>query len=102
MARTPTGAAVLRPAVTEAITEAVLDELGEHGYARLSMEAVARRAGVSKSALYRRWPSRQEMVAAAISRFSLEQSDTEDTGSLRGDLLRALTAMHRWLTDPRF
>ncbi|GAA3156686.1 helix-turn-helix domain-containing protein [Nonomuraea salmonea] len=60
--RTPTGAAVLQPQVTEAITEAVLDELAENGYARLSMEAVAKRAGVGKSALYRRWASKQEMA----------------------------------------
>src|SRR5688500_14215538 len=52
--RTPTGAAVLQPQVTSAITEAVLDELALHGYGRLSMEAVAKRAEVGKSALYRR------------------------------------------------
>jgi len=36
--RTPTGAAVLQPQVTQAITDAVLDELALHGYGRLSME----------------------------------------------------------------
>jgi AcrR family transcriptional regulator len=57
--RTPTGAAVLQPEITKAITGAVFDELADQGYARLSMEAVAKRAGVGKSALYRRWPSKQ-------------------------------------------
>ena len=63
MARTPTGAAVLQPEVTQAITDAVLHELAEQGYGRLSMEAVAKRAGVGKSALYRRWASKDEMIA---------------------------------------
>lgn len=100
--RTPTGAALLQPDVTEAITEAVLDELAETGYGRLSMEAVARRAGVGKSALYRRWPSKQEMVMAVLSDFSLELAVVSDTGSLRGDLDIVLRALLDWLTHPRF
>ncbi|MFI7618227.1 TetR/AcrR family transcriptional regulator [Nonomuraea terrae] len=100
--RTPTGAAVLQPTVTQAITEAVLDELAEQGYARLSMEAVAKRAGVGKSALYRRWSSKQEMAISVISEFSMEQVTVPDTGSLRGDLRAALDTLMKWLTHPRF
>jgi AcrR family transcriptional regulator len=100
--RTPTGAAVLQQTVTEAITEAVLDELAEHGYARLSMEAVAKRAGVGKSALYRRWSSKQEMAISVISEFSMELITVPDTGSLRGDLRAGLDTVARWLTHPRF
>jgi AcrR family transcriptional regulator len=100
--RTPTGAAVLQPGVTEAITEALLDELAETGYGKLSMEAVARRAGVGKSALYRRWPSKQEMVMAVLGDLSVELAAAPDTGTLRGDLLGVLRALHEWLTHPRF
>ena len=100
--RTPTGAAVLQPDVTQAITEAVLDELAETGYGKLSMEAVARRAGVGKSALYRRWPSKQEMVMAVLADFSLELATVPDTGTLRGDLVGILHALLDWLTHPRF
>ena len=100
--RTPTGAAVLQADVTEAITEAVLDELAETGYGKLSMEAVARRAGVGKSALYRRWPSKQEMVMAAVADFSLGLATAPDTGTLRGDIVGILDAFTRWLTHPRF
>ena len=100
--RTPTGAAVLQPQVTSAITEAVLDELALHGYGRLSMEAVAKRAEVGKSALYRRWPSKQDMVVAALSEFSVPLAEIPDTGSLRGDLLATVTAVHDWLSHPRF
>jgi AcrR family transcriptional regulator len=99
--RAPTGAAVLQPGVTEAITEAVLDELADSGYGRLSMEAVARRAGVGKSALYRRWPSKQEMVMAVLAEFSVELAVAPDTGSLHGDLLAILHALRDWLTHPR-
>ncbi len=100
--RTPTGAAVLRAGVTEAITEAVLDELAENGYGRLSMEAVAKRAGVGKSALYRRWTSKQDMVFAVLATFSLDLAATPDTGSLRGDVFALLEALANWLTHPRF
>jgi AcrR family transcriptional regulator len=100
--RTPTGAAVLQPEITDAIIEAVLDELAEQGYGRLSMEAVAKRAGVGKSALYRRWPGKGEMVLAAISAISVPMAEMPDTGSLRGDLAATLRGITRWLTDPRF
>jgi AcrR family transcriptional regulator len=101
--RTPTGAAVLQPAITEAIAEAVLAELSEQGYARLSMEGVAKRAGVGKSALYRRWASKQEMATSVISESTVTQAPpTADTGSLRGDLRETVNALMAWLADPLF
>jgi AcrR family transcriptional regulator len=102
MARTPTGAAVLQPEVTQAITDAVLHELAEQGYGRLSMEAVAKRAGVGKSALYRRWPSKHEMITAVVAEFSVSRAVLEDTGSLRGDLRVTMRAVLEWLTHPLF
>ncbi|WP_326944129.1 TetR/AcrR family transcriptional regulator [Amycolatopsis sp. NBC_01307] len=102
MAHTPTGAAVLQPEVTQAITDAVLHELAEQGYGRLSMEAVAKRAGVGKSALYRRWTSKHEMITAVVAEFSVSRAVLEDTGSLRGDLRVTLQAMIDWLTHPVF
>ncbi|AQZ61540.1 Transcriptional regulator, TetR family [[Actinomadura] parvosata subsp. kistnae] len=100
--RTPTGAAVLQPSVTRAITEAVLDEWAEQGYGRLSMEAVAKRAGVGKSALYRRWPSKQEMAMSVISEFTVGSATVPDTGSLRGDVRAILDVLMEWMTHPRF
>lgn len=100
--RTPTGAAVLQPRITAAVFEAVLDELAEHGYARLSMEAVARRAGVGKSALYRRWASKQEMALAVVSEFSVGHAGAPDTGSLRGDIRESVESMMSWMSHPRF
>ncbi|WP_328681421.1 TetR/AcrR family transcriptional regulator [Streptomyces sp. NBC_00322] len=98
--RTPTGNALFRPRITSAITEAVLEELAAHGYARLAMEAVARRAGVSKSALYRRWPSKHDMVIAVLSEFSVPLADHPEGVSLREDLQCVLQALHDWLTHP--
>lgn len=102
MARTPTGAAVLQPEVTQAITIAVLQELAEQGSGRLSMEAVAKRAGVGKSALYRRWRSKDEMIAAVVTEFSVTRAADVDTGSLRGDLRETMQALIGWLTHPLF
>lgn len=100
--RTPTGAAVLQPKVTDAITEAVLDELAENGYGRLAMEAVAKRAGVGKSALYRRWTCKQDMVIAVLAEFTVPRTASPDTGSLAGDVRALVGAVHDWLTHPRF
>lgn len=100
-ARRVTGAALLHPRTTEAITHAVLDELATEGYGRLSMESVARRAGVGKSALYRRWRTKQDMVVAMLSELSVALAQTPDTGSLRGDLRASLGVFRDWIVDPQ-
>jgi Transcriptional regulator len=84
--RVPAGAAVLRGDITEAIREALVHELAEVGYGRLSIEAVARRAGVAKTAVYRRWSSKLQMVLDVVSSVAGEKLPLVDTGSLRGDL----------------
>jgi AcrR family transcriptional regulator len=99
--RSTVGAAVLRPEKTASITEAVLAELAEVGYARLSMEAVARRAGVGKSALYRRWPGKEAMATAAIGELSVPAAPQPDTGSLRGDIRAIVAGMVEWLSHPQ-
>ncbi|HYB35651.1 MAG TPA: TetR/AcrR family transcriptional regulator [Mycobacterium sp.] len=84
------GAAVLREDVTDAISRAAFEELAETGYARMTMEAVTRRAGVGKAALYRRWPAKDAMVidlvARAVSTYTVHEAHAIDTGSLRGDV----------------
>lgn len=84
--RQAAGAAVLQPDVTRAIRRALFHEWAKNGYATLSIEAVARRAGVGKAAIYRRWPSKLEMVAGLFAEVGLEVMELADTGSLRGDL----------------
>jgi AcrR family transcriptional regulator len=84
--RAPAGAAVLREDVTSAIQLALLQELAAVGYGRLSIEAVARRAGVGKTAVYRRWSSKLEMVLEIVSTVAGQSLPLPDTGTLRGDL----------------
>lgn len=82
-----------RPRIAE-LDERILDAtrtlLAEHGYLGLSMEAVAKRAGVGKQTLYRRWPRRPLLVYQAyfggVARTSAE---LPDTGTLAGDLQAA-------------
>ena len=75
-----------------AIFEATLAELAEVGYSRLAMERVAARAGASKASLYRRWPSRAELVIAALIHHYGGPEAAPDTGSLRDDVLTLLRA----------
>ncbi|MFI5782408.1 TetR/AcrR family transcriptional regulator [Nocardia sp. NPDC051570] len=98
--RTPAGAAVMQPQVTAAIRAAAFTELAEVGYGKLSMEAVARRAGVSKPTLYRRWPSKQQLVLALIAEVAVTAAETPDTGTLRGDLRAFLEVTAAGLAHP--
>lgn len=82
------GAALLRGHVTDAITAAAWDEIAESGYSRMSMEAVARRAGVGKAAIYRRWASKQAMIEQIVADLAWNAVPVPDTGSLRGDVAR--------------
>ena len=62
--------------------------LQEHGYDRLSVEAVAIKAKASKATMYRRWPSKADLVLAAFIEGISHAAVPPDTGSLRGDLLQ--------------
>jgi len=74
-------------ALMAAIFEATVDELAENGYAELSMERVASRARASKGSLYRRWPSRAELVGDAMQHQRPHGVEAPDTGNVREDLL---------------
>jgi AcrR family transcriptional regulator len=65
-----------------------LELLQEHGYDRLTVEAVATTARASKATLYRRWPTKAELVLAAFVEGTRQVAVEPDTGTLRGDLLR--------------
>ena len=65
-----------------------LQLLQEHGYDRLTVDAVAAKARASKATVYRRWPSKAELVLAAFIEGIRQVAVPPDTGSLRDDLLR--------------
>ena len=62
--------------------------LQEHGYDRLTVDEVASAARASKATVYRRWPSKAELVLAAFIEGVRQVAVAPDTGTLRGDLLR--------------
>src|SRR5580698_2320071 len=78
-----------------AILDAASKLLEERGFADLTIDEVAQRAGVSKPTIYRRWPTKGTLVFEAFSGDFLARQPLPDTGSLRGDLLAALRAWIR-------
>lgn len=74
------------PQIDRAVLRATLELLEEIGYAGTTISQVASRVGVYRPAIYRRWPSKQHLVAEAVAS-ALGQEPTPDTGDLRADLL---------------
>ncbi|MFH8573802.1 TetR/AcrR family transcriptional regulator [Streptomyces sp. NPDC017993] len=98
--RAPAGAAVLREDKTAAIRAAVFEELAAVGFARMSIEGIARRAGVGKTAVYRRWRSKLHLVLDVVSAVAVAGMPTPDTGSLQGDVRMLLEVAARALRHP--
>ncbi|MEV4737201.1 MULTISPECIES: TetR/AcrR family transcriptional regulator [unclassified Microbacterium] len=86
------------PGVEAAILAAVHELLIENGYAGTTIAAVAQRARCGRSAIYRRWENKAELVVAAVRALQVT-TDAPDTGTLRGDLLAA--ALHFAQADER-
>lgn len=72
--------------VRRATLDAALQLLLERGYDGLTFPAVADRAGVAESTVYRRWPTRADLAAAAIGQLAAAENPLPDTGTLEGDL----------------
>jgi AcrR family transcriptional regulator len=81
-----------------AILEAALDLFGEVGFEGLTIEGIAERAGVGKTTIYRRWPSKEELVSAAVGALSAELA-VPDTGSVREDLIDLVRVVVRFITS---
>jgi AcrR family transcriptional regulator len=86
--------------VVRRVLDATVAELGRVGYASLRIEAIAASAGVHKTSVYRRWPTREALVAAALERENAE-APVHDTGDLRSDLLASLRDLRALKTSPR-
>lgn len=72
-------------AADDAILSAALELLRQHGYRGLTMSAVIERSGVSSATLYRRWPTKCALTAAALRTVAVDPEPV-DTGSLAGDV----------------
>ncbi|MFI9508953.1 TetR/AcrR family transcriptional regulator [Nocardia sp. NPDC052566] len=76
-----------------ALRDAALAELAEVGYAGLTMEGVAKRAETGKAALYRRWPSKAELVLDALRQVLPDPRTAGPASALRAGFVAALTGM---------
>jgi AcrR family transcriptional regulator len=79
-------------AADSAIVQATLELLLEEGYRGLTMEQVRARAGVGKATLYRRYGSKQDLVADAVRHLN-QEIPLPDTGTVRGDILAVVGAV---------
>jgi AcrR family transcriptional regulator len=105
MAASKTSAPQKRPGgrsarVRAAVLKATLEELAGGDYASFSLEGVARRAGVNKTTVYRRWGTRETLILDAMLERGSERVPIPDTGSLEEDLYRYAKAIADNATDP--
>ncbi|MET8576056.1 TetR/AcrR family transcriptional regulator [Streptomyces sp. NPDC005012] len=90
----------------QAILTATRELIAEEPYEKVTVEAIAARAGVGKQTIYRRWPSKSAVVFAALLALS-ENADGQsvalpDTGDLETDLKHVLRATAQEFADPAF
>jgi AcrR family transcriptional regulator len=78
--------------LSEQLVGVAVDILAEEGWGRLNSDRIAARARAGKAGIYRRWPSMAALARHAVGQFTLVPVP-EDTGSLRGDLMRLV---ERW------
>jgi tRNA-modifying protein YgfZ len=87
--------------IEQVILAAALAELAEHGLEGLSVSRIAELSEVNKTTIYRRWSTREALVAAALEGALREAADAlHDTGSLRGDLRAMLDTVAERMASP--
>lgn len=79
--------------VVASVLQATGEELNRVGYANLRVDEVAARAGVNKTTIYRRWPTKAILVSDTLDSHFQTERPLPETGSLRGDILAYLTNM---------
>jgi AcrR family transcriptional regulator len=86
--------------VVDAVLRATVEEIARCGYTAFRVEEVAARAGVNKTTVYRRWPTKCELAGAAIRAFAGHHEPLPDTGSIRGDLLEMVRRAMAYAATP--
>jgi len=81
------------------IMQAALDLVGEVGYERMTMDAIAARAHASKATIYRRWDSKAALVVDALSCRAHSNPPEPDSGDLRTDLVLGVAALAQHLSE---
>jgi AcrR family transcriptional regulator len=85
--------------VDEKILNAALSRLVRWGYAQLRVDDVAADAGVAKTTLYRRWASKEALVADVMRRLYLDRVQATDHGDLRADLIALVRESYELLFE---
>ena len=86
--------------MVQAVLSAAIEVFGERGYAGLTIDEIATRAGVNKTTVYRRWPTKADLVGAAL--ISMKQStELPNSGNVRLDLFLLLRQKADALVTPR-
>jgi AcrR family transcriptional regulator len=88
------------PDVEHQIVSAAIDLVGEVGIDRLTMDEVARRAGVAKATVYRRFPSKVDLVMAVCHALTPAMGPEPDTGSIEDDLMHVMDGLLEKLKAP--
>ncbi|MEU4191391.1 TetR/AcrR family transcriptional regulator [Kribbella sp. NPDC026611] len=86
----------------QAILDAALELCGEQSYAGLTMEGIAKRAGVGKQTIYRWWPSKAAILLEALEERGRSTLDFPDTGNLEADLRTQMTQVAQAFLSPTF
>lgn len=86
--------------VREAVVEAVRAQLLEGGYSSVSYGAIAKRAGVDRATVYRRWPTRARLTMDALVGLAEANVELPDTGSVEQDLRGLADSVARLLGQP--
>lgn len=86
--------------VVNSIMKATGEQLNEVGYAALKVEDVAERAGVNKTTIYRRWPTKDQLVIETLRSTYNQQQVIPDAGNLRDDLLAYINHLVTRMKDP--
>jgi AcrR family transcriptional regulator len=87
-------------ALETAIYDAVLQQLGTVGFGAMTIEGVAAAARTGKAAIYRRWPSKEELVADTLDNVLPALDLPLDTGNVRSDLAEIFTVMLEMMASP--
>jgi AcrR family transcriptional regulator len=86
--------------IAQAVGDATLAVMAEKGFADFTITDVAARAGVHETSIYRRWGSRENLIAETLLAYSERLIPVPNTGSIRTDLRELLAAVADYLTTP--
>jgi AcrR family transcriptional regulator len=84
----------------DAVFAAAIEELGDAGYAATSVESIAARAGVHKTTVYRRWGTKDALLAEVLAQAALDRIEVADSGDIDRDIERLARAVVETLTSP--